>query len=146
MIEILAILLVASIIAALVLWKPDPTADAERSPAIDFQLGKPYFTEIVDDFKYQGVIQTLRQGEDVEIVLEPDHPYDPNALCVRTMTNDPIGYIARNSWLRIAIALDGRGCNAWVDKISSQSKGLQRVNIGVVLTAGPIEERRYVKR
>lgn len=107
---------------------------------------KTYFCPIVGESNYQRAIRTIDPGDDVVIVRERDNPYDDKALCVRTVADDTIGYIGRDSWLRDAVIDEGQGCKAWVDDIAAERGAPKGVRLGLVLIEGPIEERAYKPR
>ena len=46
----------------------------------------------------QKVLPTLKRGEVLELIPEPENPYDPNAIRVES-NGKKCGYIKRDGWL-----------------------------------------------
>ncbi|MCH2486877.1 MAG: HIRAN domain-containing protein [Erythrobacter sp.] len=105
--------------------------------------GGDYLASIVGESFYQPAIRTLSKGEAVAIVRETGNPYDHEALGVRTFSDETIGYLPRDAWLRRALISEGRSCDAWIAHVTPAKNGLLGVVLGVELTEGPCEHRPY---
>jgi len=102
-----------------------------------YQLG------IVGEAGYQAEIRACSPGDCVQVLREPDNPYDKHALAVVTVAGQVIGYVPRSSWLQDAIHEEGKGCDAVIRSIKTASKGLLGVVLDVSLTREPIGVRNF---
>ncbi|WP_454599103.1 HIRAN domain-containing protein [Qipengyuania sp. SM2507] len=141
---IILVLVIIAVVYFLSRDRSSPGKDAVVATKAAGKGPKTYFSPIVGESNYQRVIKRLDIGDDVEIVRERDNPYDADALCVRTLEDETIGYIARDSWLRAALGSEGKGCQAWIDHIGVAEGRTKGVRLGLVLTKEPLEERDYV--
>ena len=104
---------------------------------------KLYPVGIVGESNYQGSIRRCMAGQRVEIVHEPDNPYDSNALAVVTESGETIGYIARDCWLQDAIHEEGHGCEATIKEIMTAEIGQLGVVLDVSVGGGPVPRRPF---
>jgi hypothetical protein len=111
------------------LFAKEPVAAAREvgSGAQAYPLG------IVGERNYQPAIRRCREGAPVTLMLEPDNPYDADAVVVVSQHGQTIGYLARDCWMREAILTEGKGCSARIKGIQRGEKG----PLGVVLEAIP---------
>ena len=105
--------------------------------------GRTYPVGIVGEASYQRNIRQCSPGERVEIVHEPDNPYDKLALAVVSHRGLTIGYIARACWLQDAIHEEGKGCAATIKSIDGAGLGNLAVVLDVSLNADGIAERAF---
>ena len=106
-------------------------------------MSKTYPIGIVGEASYQAAIGRCFEGQRVQILREPDNPYDPEALAVVTDIGETIGYIARDCWLQSAIHEEGRGCEAIIKEIASAGAGKRGVVIDVNLCGRGIGTRAF---
>lgn len=104
---------------------------------------REYRVGLVGESKYQKAIRRCGEGDDVELLHEPDNPFDQLAIAAVSERGDTIGYIGRDSWLRDAIHDQGKGCAAKIRSINGGALGLLGVVIDVELCGGPIGKRRF---
>lgn len=93
-------------------------------------MSSTYPIGLVGELNYQPAIRRCSPGQRVQIVHEPDNPYDSDALAVVSEQGQTLGYIARDSWLMCAVHDEGRGCDAVIKEINESGAGL-----GVVIQA-----------
>ena len=99
---------------------------------------------IVGESHYQAAIARCSPGERVEVLREPDNPYDSLALTVVTAQGDTIGYIPRINWLQDAIHNEGRGCDATIKSIgANDSDELLGVVLDVSTNGWGVGERAF---
>lgn len=94
-------------------------------------MAKRYSVGIVGESNYQSAIASLREGEHVQLVPEPDNPHDPRAVSVRDGEGSTIGYLPRDHWLTATLLDEGKTCTARVERIEGGDAG--RPSRGVVL-------------
>ena len=102
-----------------------------------YQLG------VVGEANYQPAIRRCSPGDSVELVHEPDNPYDDLALAVVTLDGQTIGYVARDCWLQDAVHEEGKGCDATIKDIRSSEGGKLGVVLDVCLNAKGVGERAF---
>lgn len=102
-----------------------------------------YPVGLVGEAEYQGAITTARAGDVVHVVHERGNPHDPDALAVLTRDGYKIGYISRDSWLREALAEQGKGADAVIQSIGGPSGGCLGVVLTVSLTEGPLRSADF---
>jgi hypothetical protein len=98
-------------------------------------MARTYQLGIVGESNYQRAIGRCSTGDAVQIVHEPDNPYDDCALAVVTMDGETIGYIPRACWLQDAIHDEGKGCDAAIKSINTAGDGLLGVVLDVTLNS-----------
>jgi hypothetical protein len=104
---------------------------------------KQYPVGIVGEASYQPSIRRCSVGQRVQIVHEPDNPYDKKALAVVTEDGETLGYIARDCWLQDAIHEQGRGCEATIKGIRTAGAGKLGVVLDVALCGRGIPTRAF---
>ena len=116
---------------------------AKPAPMPSPTTAKKYPTSIVGERSYQPAIKRCREGEPVTLMLEPDNPYDADAIAVVSKRGETIGYLARSCWIREPVLEEGKGCVATIASIQSGEKSI----IGVVLEASicpqPLASRSF---
>lgn len=108
-------------------------------------VSKTYPVGLVGEQHYQAAIKRLREGAEVEIVHEPDNPYDDQALAVRTIADETIGYIPKGSFVRDIVHGQGSGCRATVLGVEKDERGKSflHVTISAEKCVEPVEQRAY---
>jgi len=106
---------------------------------------RTYQVGIVGEASYQPAIRQCESGQLVDIIHEPDNPYDEYALAV-SVHGKTIGYIPRDCWLQDAIHEEGRGCDAQIKSISAGAKGLLGVVLDVSLSNRTVGVRAFESR
>jgi hypothetical protein len=85
------------------------------------------------------VVERLVVGERLRLYREPANHYDPNAICVQTITGEQVGYIPKELAARLAPVMDAQGGTvaAIVECLTGDpAKGLsRRVNIRFTLAS-----------
>ena len=94
---------------------------------------KVYPVGLVGEQHYQKTIQRCRENDRVRIVHEPDNKFDDKALAVRTASDETIGYIARDSWLREVILDQSKKTWASIVSIKPGGSGALDVVLGVAV-------------
>lgn len=104
-----------------------------------------YSIPLVGEQHYQRAIRTLGEGDAVEIVHEPDNPYDAKALAVRTMDDRTIGYLTRDCFIRELVHDEGKGCRATVESIEEDERGEGFLHVAIAAgkCAVPVATRAY---
>ena len=105
--------------------------------------GRTYPVGIVGEASYQSSIRRCSRGEPVEIVHEPDNPYDKRALAAVSSDGLTIGYIAKECWLQDAIHEEGKGCTARIKSIDGAQFGTLAVVLDVSLNADGVAKRAF---
>lgn len=77
-----------------------------------------------DGSSRQAEIKRCREGEAVQLIAEPDNPYDPLAVAVLSRRGTCIGYISRdhNEWIGQKLADEGIA-SACIDMIVGGERG-----------------------
>ena len=88
-----------------------------------------YPVGLVGEAHYQGAIAQLRVGDPIKLTPEPDNPYDPRAVAAVHKGLGTVGYLARDSWLTVAMLDSGTKVAARVQDIPGEGRGMR----GVVL-------------
>lgn len=89
----------------------------------------------------QAAISRCTRGESLELVREPENPYDKNAIRIRRLNGEDIGYVPRDEAPELASTIDaGQGVRAEVDWLNSPTEacgqfGL-KVRVGVLKRQG----------
>ena len=79
----------------------------------------------------------LRGGDRLDLVREPDNPYDPNAVRV-DWQGWKLGYLPRRENLAVARRLDrGEAVEARISRLSKSRNPWKRVQIDVLLPVAP---------
>ena len=104
---------------------------------------KKYPTSIVGERSYQPAIGRCREGEPVTLMLEPDNPYDGDAIAVVSKRGETIGYLGRDNWLRAPVLEEGKGCTATIAKILPGDKAIRGVVLDAAVCAGPLASRNF---
>lgn len=94
-----------------------------------------YTVPLVGEQHYQAAIRCCRVGDSVELLYEPDNPYDTEAVVAVSRSGDTLGYIPRDNWLRDALA-EGKGVIAKISDASAGRRGFTEVLLAVTLVHG----------
>src|SRR5690606_16829346 len=85
-----------------------------------------------DGTSRQAEIKRCSEGEPVQLVREPNNPYDRNAILVLSARGRGIGYISAEQCVWIAELIDkGRDCRAEIECIIGGEPG--KPSVGVIL-------------
>jgi hypothetical protein len=103
---------------------------------------RTYPLGIVGESNYQGAIERCSPGQAVDVLHEPDNPYDDLALAV-VVHGQTIGYIPRECWLQEAIHEEGKGCTASIKSIDRADVGYLAVVLDVSLNADGVRQRAF---
>lgn len=90
-----------------------------------------YSVSLVGESHYQDAIADLIEGDPVELVHEPDNPHDENAVSARTLDGETIGYVPRDHWLQVLVAIERKPAAAEVQRVTGGTDA--RPAMGVVL-------------
>ena len=131
----------AAIAAAMGKSNQAPAAAQPSAP----RKSRSYRVGLVGESNYQAAIKRCSEGEGVQLLHEPDNPYDENAIVVVCRRGKTIGYLPRDSFVHSASLEEGKGCQATIDGIQDGTKGLRGVVLEVALCAGPIGRRRFAR-
>ncbi|HMO74551.1 MAG TPA: HIRAN domain-containing protein [Sphingopyxis sp.] len=108
-------------------------------------IPKIYPVHLVGEQYYPATAHAAEIGDAVEILAEPDNPFDPDALVVVDARGRTLGYVPRDSWLHEALLGEGKGCSAVIEELEADRRGFWNVRIGVTINRdGAIGERGYV--
>lgn len=99
-------------------------------------MAKSYSVELVGEANFQQAIAALRENEDVQLVPEPDNPYDPRAISVRDGDGDTVGYIPRNHWLTGALLDEGKVADASVKAVHGGTEDAPSLGVVLSVTLG----------
>lgn len=76
-----------------------------------------------DGTSRQDILSSVRKGQEMDLVREPDNQHDANAIRVCTMDGRQVGYIARDIAERLAKQIDsGDTIKAFVERVTGGSK------------------------
>jgi hypothetical protein len=80
----------------------------------------------------QAVISRCVRGEQLQLVREPDNPHDKNAIRIRRLNGDDLGYVPRNNAAELAPKVDAeQQVRAEVDWLNSPAEDFQRFGLKV---------------
>ena len=103
-----------------------------------------YPVQVVGESNYQSAVRTLRAGQPMRLVHEPNNPYDQRAVSVRTTRGKIVGYLPRGSWVTEVLLDQELPVDASVLEVSSGQAGQRGVVLHVVVGAGDgVEVRGY---
>ncbi len=85
----------------------------------------------------QAVISRCVRGEHLQLVREPENPHDKNAIRIRRLNGEDLGYVPRNDAVELALKMDaGQQIRAEVDWLNSPTEDFQqfglKVRVGVL--------------
>lgn len=98
---------------------------------------------LAGESNYQSAIAKLRHGDPVQLMFEPDNPFDEGAIAAVDRHGNTIGYLPRDSWARRALVKERKGCTAKVISLRKSNGGHRGVVIEVVLEGDRPQVRRY---
>jgi hypothetical protein len=89
----------------------------------------------------QIAISHCVRGEQLELVREAENPYDRNAIRIRRLNGDDLGYVPRDNAAKLAPKMDaGQQVRAEVDWLNSPNEEFQhfglKVRVGVLKDQG----------
>lgn len=89
----------------------------------------------------QAVIRRCVRGEQLQLVREPENPYDRNAIRICRLNGEDLGYVPRDNTAELALKMDaGQQIRAEVDWLNSPTEEFQRfglkVRVGVLKDQG----------
>jgi hypothetical protein len=89
----------------------------------------------------QTAISHCVRGEELQLVREAENPYDTNAIRIRRLNGDELGYVPRDNAAKLAPMMDsGQQVRAEVDWLNSPSEEFQhfglKVRVGVLKGQG----------
>jgi hypothetical protein len=89
----------------------------------------------------QAVIRRCVRGEQLQLVREPENPYDRNAIRIRRLNDEDLGYVPRSDAAELAPKMDaGRQVRAEVDWLNSPAEDFQR--FGLKVRVGVLKDKR----
>lgn len=91
----------------------------------------------------QELISKCAMCDVVELVREPNNPFDPNAIQVQNKDGQQLGYLARDVAEQIALDFLRRG-RIWIALIRRVEKAEEGKYVGIVLCLARLTEQ-YVK-
>lgn len=94
-----------------------------------------YTVPLVGEQHYQAALKSCRVGDSVDLLYEPDNPYDAEAVVAVSRTGDTLGYIPRDNWLHDALR-EGKGAIAKISSASAGHRGFTEVLLAVTLVHG----------
>ncbi|HMO74553.1 MAG TPA: HIRAN domain-containing protein [Sphingopyxis sp.] len=101
---------------------------------------KSYPVRLAGTRSYAMAVGWAMAGDAVQLLREPDNPFDADAIVAVDGAGRTLGYVPRDNWLRRALVDEGRGAAATVAE--SELGGLA---LSVTLTGdGPIGARDFV--
>lgn len=125
------------------LFKPSGgNARRKRKPAAASDTDA-YPIGLVGESNYQSAIAKLRHGDPVQLMFEPDNPFDDGAIAAVDRRGNTIGYLPRNSWARRALAKERKGYTAKVISLRQSNGGHRGVVIELVLEGERPSVRPY---
>lgn len=87
---------------------------AERQPveaALESESAKRRGESLVVGIKFhRGHINGIAEGDNVQLVREPNNAYDPNAIRVNLQTGETLGYLTREFAATLVRQIDGSVC------------------------------------
>jgi hypothetical protein len=124
-------LLLAATFAAACLWRPAPAAEAvlvvQRSPVAGFR-----------HYEGRDAWPALKVGDRLELMREPENPYDANAVRVRWQGR-MLGYVPRRDNAAVARLMDrGAALEARIAALTEHRNRSVRLEFEVV---APLETR-----
>ena len=93
-------------------------------------MAKIYPCSVSGEASYQDAIKRTRIGERIALRLEPDNPYDTDAIALENSNGETIGYLPRNNFLASAIHENTSEAEVTIMTIKAAEGG----NLGVVLS------------
>lgn len=122
------------------------TLDQARGIAEDVAMRQAnpqsYPVPLVGEQHRQAAIASCGVGEAVQLLHEPDNPYDSDAI-VAICHGDRIGYVPRDSWVKRAVFKDRKALRAQIKSLNRGERSLVGVVIEVSVTTGPIATVEY---
>jgi hypothetical protein len=116
-------------------------AQYEASPPV--LTARSYMVGVVGEASYQQAIRMCHSGERVTLYAEMNNPYDDEAVVVKSMRNQTIGYLGREHWLRNALLHEGKGCSAMIAELPVVS-GIRAVVLEVTLDQSRLRSCAYM--
>lgn len=95
-----------------------------------------YMAGLVGESQYQDAIQTVRRGEVIALIHEPENPYDPRAVKAATHAGRTIGYLPRDHWLGRAIIDEAADPLAVIAEVTGGGKGKRSKGIVLAIFTG----------
>lgn len=100
------------------------------------QPGPPAYTvPLVGEQHYQKAVTACRAGDPVQLLHEPDNPYDSEAIVAVSSAGETLGYVPRDNWLRAAVS-EGKGAMAKVGAVDVGQRGFTEILLDVTLVHG----------
>lgn len=82
---------------------------------------------------YRATVLGLRSGQELLMVREPDNPYDPNAICVKTLDGAICGYVPRDLATSLAPIFDQYSKTVAAQVVNLLTANVKNSNTGVLI-------------
>lgn len=99
---------------------------------------------LVGEHHYQDAVQRCRTGIRVQLLREPDNPYDAGAIVAVLADGATLGYIPRDSFVYRAVNDEGKGAVAIVRSKGIGERGFVQLVLDVTLDREGLKQRAFM--